>query len=368
MRIRSSNRTPYLSRKDQLRLGLFGALLAFVIIAMQQASRPETWYWLTGNPALQPESRSQDSPDSSGSGELDFSVNSEESPLSGNAVRVVENLPELEDDGELVIDPELLELVKDNSVGIRDSERDLYYFLLAKVRDTPVRKLEKAARDDVAFAVLMTESKRFIGQLITLKAELRRLQPYPAGRNDHGVEQLYEAWLKTDDAGDNPYRVVCSRIPDDIPTGMEIKPGTLVKITGYYFKRYGYPAQEHRLHVAPLILAPEIHWIRTRDAAPRKPQDAGIVPYVIGLAGVMGTGIAFMLWRFRRSDREFERQHLKRLTGAPQGAIESLDGIGTVDIHDTLRQLGEQDTGGNPFQTDVEKTDSEFDSDSEPHG
>lgn len=366
MRIRSSNRTPYLSRRDQVRLGIFAALLGFVVIAMQQASRPEMWYWLTGNPALRPDAKPEEEGQPPAEKKIDFNVNAEESSVDGNAVRVVEKLPDLEDDGELTIAPELLTVVKDNAVGIREAERDLYYFLLAKVRDAPLKSLEKAARDDVAFTVLMTESPKFIGELITLKAELRRLQPYPAGRNEHGVDQLYEAWLKTDDAGDNPYRVVCSRIPDGIPSGMEVKSGTIVKITGYYFKRYGYPAQEHRLHVAPLILAGEIQWIRTRDAAPRK-ADAGIVPYVLGLAGVMGTGIAYMLWRFRRSDREFERQHLKRLTGAPSGAIESLDGIGTVDVNDALRQLAEAD-GGNTFQTGGEETDSDPNTDTESPG
>lgn len=366
MRIRSSNRTPYLSRRDQARLGIFAALLGFVVIAMQQASRPETWYWLTGNPALRPDAQANETEDPAAESKIDFNVNAEEPAIEGNAVRVVEELPDLKDDGELTIEPELLALVKDNSVGIRDSERDLYYFLLAKVRDAPLKSLEQAARDDVAFTVLMTESSKFIGKLITLKAELRRLQPYPAGRNEHGVEQLYEAWLKTDDAGDNPYRVLCSRIPNDIPSGMEVKPDTIVRITGYYFKRYGYPAQEHRLHVAPLILAGEIQWIQSRDAAPRK-ADAGIVPYVLGLAGVMGTGIAYMLWRFRRSDREFERQHLKRLTGAPSGAIESLDGIDTVDVNDALRQLAEAD-GGNTFQTGGEETDSAPNADTESPG
>lgn len=361
MRIRSTNRTPYLSRRDQLRLGVFAALLGFVVIAMQQASRPQTWYWLTGVPELQDTARP--AAPLPRQRNVDFSVNAEEEPLSGNTVRVVGDLPDLELDGSgLAIDPALLALVKDNSVGIRDSERDLYYFLLAKVRDTPVETLEKSSRDDVAFAVLMNESSKFIGKLITIKAELRRLQPYPAGRNQHGVKQLYEAWLKTDDAGDNPYRVVCSRIPDGIPIGMEVEPGTVVRITGYYFKRYGYPAQEHRLHVAPLILAPDIHWIRSRDAGPRKPQDAGIVPFILGLAGIMGTGIAVMLWRFRASDREFERQHLKRLTAAPHGAIESLDGIGTVDVSDALRQLAEAEVDG-AVSANAGNDDREFESD-----
>ncbi|MDA1251073.1 MAG: hypothetical protein O2820_17800 [Planctomycetota bacterium] len=357
MRIRSTNRTPYLSRRDQLRLGIFAALMGFVVLAMQQASRPESWYWLTGVPGLQPESKVE-SPVKA-QPKVDFSVDAEEETLPKGVVRVVQNVPKPDlnsndpesgtqagpSETDLIIDPELLAQIKDNSVGIRDSERDLHYFMLAKARDTPLEMLEKSARDDVAFSVLMNESPKFIGQLLTIKGELRGLRPYGAGRNEHGVDHLYEAWIKTLDAGDNPYRVLCSRIPQGIPQGMEIEPGTVVKITGYYFKRYGYPAHDHRLHVAPLILAPEVYWFRQRPARDRNAEDGGIVPYILGLAAIVGSIIAILLWQFRKSDREFERQHLKRFTAAPQGAIESLDGLATVDVHDALRQLAEADSG-----------------------
>lgn len=372
MRIRSSNRTPYLSRRDQIRLGVFAALMGFVVIAMQQASRPESWYWLTGVPGLQEESTA-DTPSTS-QPKVDFSVDAEEETLPGDVVRVVRNVPKADEnsnasnrgaeaaEADLAIDPELLEQIKDNSVGIRDSERDLHYFMLAKVRDTPLETLEKSARDDVAFSVLMNESPRFIGQLLTVKGELRGLRPYGAGRNEHGVDQLYEAWIKTLDAGNNPYRILCSRIPEGIPQGMDIEPGTVVKITGFYFKRYGYPAHDHRLHVAPLILAPEVYWFRQRPARDRNAEDGGIVPYVLGLAVIIGAIVAVLLWQFRRSDREFERQHLKRLTAAPQGAIVSLDGVATVDVNDALRQLAEAD-GGATQQSLVENVDHETESD-----
>lgn len=375
MRIRSTNRTPYLSRRDQLRLGIFAALMGFVVLAMQQASRPESWYWLTGVPGLQDEPKAE--APSTGQPKVDFSVDADEETLPGDVVRVVRNVPKpdansnaadpgsevAEAETDLTIDPDLLAQIKDNSVGIRDSERDLHYFMLAKARDTPLATLEKSARADVAFAVLMNESPKFIGQLLTIKGELRRLQPYPTGRNEHGVDQLYEAWIKTLDAGDNPYRVLCSRIPKDIPQGMDIEPGTVVKITGFYFKRYGYPAHDHRLHVAPLILAPEVSWIRQRPVRDRNAEDGGIVPYILGLAAIVGSIIAILLWQFRKSDREFERQHLKRLTAAPPGAIESLDGLATVDVNDALRQLAEADAGVTPLPQS-ENVDRETEADS----
>jgi len=354
MRIRSSRRTPYLSRRDQFRLAVFAALLGFVVLAMQRAGDPASWYWLTGNPGLQ---EHRDHQESASHAKVDFSVDVEEELASGNSVRIIENTPAVAAGSktDLTISPERLALIQDNSVGIRDSERDLYYELLARVRDEPIAGLEQAARDDVAFPVLMNESSKYIGQLLTVEGELRRLQPYPFGQNEHGIDQLYEAWIKTLDAGDNPYRILCTRIPGEIPAGMHIEPGTLVKVTGYYFKRYGYPAQENRLHVAPLILAPEIHWFSSRQTSSAIPDDGGVVPYVLVLAGFMGAAIAILLWQFRRSDRQFEQQYLQRLTTPSQGAIESLNGLETVDVTDALRQLAEMETGKSP-PPDVEQT------------
>lgn len=285
-------------------------------------------------------------------------------------MRVVRNAPKPDENSDtsdpgteaaaadLSIDPELLGQIKDNSVGIRDSERDLHYFMLAKARDTPLETLENAARNDVAFAVLMSESPKFIGELLTIKGELHGLRAYGTGRNEYDVDQLYEAWIMTLDSGNSPYRVLCSRIPEGIPQGMDLERGTIVKITGFYFKRYGYPAHDHRLHVAPLILAPEVYWIRQRPARDRNAEDGGIVPYVLGLAVIIGSIIAVLLWQFRKSDREFERQHLKRLTAAPRGAIESLDGVATVDVNDALRQLAEADAAATQ-QPLVENVDHE---------
>ena len=344
MRIRSSRRTPYLSRRDQFRLAVFAALMGVVVLAIQRAGDPASWYCLTGHPRQQEHQAHKQTPSHS---KVDFSVDADEELTSDNTVRIVDNTPAGETilQAELSISPQRLTVIQDNSVGIRDSERDLYYELLARVRDAPTEKLELAARDDVAFPVLMNESSKYIGQLLTVEGELRRLQPYPFGQNEHGINQLYEAWLKTLDAGDNPYRILCTRIPAGIPEGMNIEPGTLVRVTGYYFKRYGYPAQENRLHVAPLILARDIHWFSSRKTSRSIPDDGGVVPYVLVLAGFMGTVITLLLWQFRRSDRQFERQHLERLTAPARGAIESLNGMETVDVADALRQLAEMETG-----------------------
>ena len=65
----------------------------------------------------------------------------------------------------------------------------------------------------------------------------------------------------------------------------------------------------------------------------------GIVPYVLGFAGFLGVTISILLFRFRSSDREFEKKHLRRLTAAPEGAIAAIIDLPTFELEDSLRQL-----------------------------
>jgi hypothetical protein len=135
----------------------------------------------------------------------------------------------------------------------------------------------------------------------------------------------------------NPFCIRMTSVPEGIPMGQDLGSGVIVKVTGYFLKRYGYPAQQDRLHVAPLILAKSVQWYEKRPSS--VPDDFGIVPYVLGFAGILGVIISILLYRFRSSDREFEKKHLRRLTAAPAGAIAAISDLPTFELEDSLRQL-----------------------------
>ena len=352
MRFQQTNRTPYLNRGDQRRLLILVGMIAIMVFAIEFAARPSSWYWLTGRPADAERNDIRNEAPPPSTEKIDFRPDMNESSLGPQVIRVVGGTTPADADRykpgsvaeespdavhELKLAPELIEQVKDNAVGIRESERDLYYYLLAKTRDVPAANLEQASRPSVAFAVLMNESKDLIGEIITVKGELRRLTAIPAGKNEFGIETIWEGWLFNADSGLNPYCIRMTSIPDGIPTGQELGSGVVVSVTGYFLKRYGYPAQGERLHVAPLVLAKSVRWFRTRPSS--VPDDLGVVPYVIGFAGILGITISILLFRFRSSDREFEKKHLRRLTAAPQGAIEAISDLPTFELEESLRQL-----------------------------
>ncbi|MDA1163851.1 MAG: hypothetical protein O3B13_12170 [Planctomycetota bacterium] len=388
MRFQQTNRTPYLNRQDQMRLMVLVGMIALIVFSIEFAARPSTWYWLTGRPPG--DAPATVSTPRKSNAKIDFRPDMTEQTLGPDVIRVVGGKTPADADRykpgrttdksegnssrpnaahELKLAPELIQQIKDNAVGIRESERELYYYLLAKCRDVPSKDLEKAARSGIAFAVLMTESKKLLGELVTVKGDLHRLTAIPTGRNEFGIETIWEGWLFNADAGDNPYCIRMTSIPDGIPTGQDLGSDIVVSVTGYFLKRYGYPAQQDRLHVAPLILAQTVRWHRRR--ASTMPTDLGIVPYVLSFAGILGVTISVLLYRFRSSDRDFEKKHLRRLTAAPEGAIEAISELPTIELEESLRQLS-LDHGSDAIEigdVDLESpgnTDDDDVTDSEP--
>jgi hypothetical protein len=364
MRFEKSNRTPYLGRRDQFRLAMMVVLIAFVVVSIEIASRDSTWYWLTGNPETGTAASGSTPQHSSAKPKIDFNPRMDDEPLPPGVIRVekeprrTDKSQRVELGNDLRLAPEQIAKIRDNAVGIRAAEREVYHDILARVRDTPLKVQQQAASHDVSFPVLMTESREFIGKLITVKGEIRGLRRILPGANDHGIEHLWEAWMFNNDSGMNPYIIRCTSIPQGIPTGMQLKSGTVVEVTGYYFKRFGYPTQDDRLHVAPMILARTLKWFKPRSV--QQPNDLGLIPYVLGFAAIIGTTIGVLLYRFRSSDRKFERELLRRLTEAPREAIAAIDQLPIIDVGDALRQMSEFDaatsTESQPANPDSESS------------
>ncbi len=335
--------------------------LTIVLVGMRFASKPSSWYWLTGAPKEQPAERRDKKPLNK---DIDFSVRVDENaPLRDDAFiakpnrqaatpseknRVGDRVNSKSGSGYNVeVDPEVFANVEDNTLNIRFREKDAYEFVLAKARDIPLSYLERAARNDIAFASLMTDSALYRGKLVTINGEVKILTSRKAPENPYGFETIYEVWLVNADSGTNPYRFVCTSLPKGIPQGDQIKSATdpvRVRATGYFFKRFGY-ASQHGLHTAPLLIGKRLKWFPPRKS--KKP-GLGLAPYALLFVSVVGVSLTVVLWRLWVSDRRFEKNHLKRLTAAPKEAITALDGVETTDINDMFRQLAQEPLDSEP--------------------
>jgi len=341
-------------------LGMLG-LLVLILFSMKFAAKPSTWYWLTGRPPAK-SGTEQLSADPAIKEEV-FRVRIDENgQLTPGAFRAVENDPSpkqiqpadastqkpisADEMSELLsVTPEELSVIKDNTFGILQGEAKLYYELLARADKIPSSYIERAGIDDVSFAVLMNDSDVFRGSLITIEGDLRRLTFMPIDENSPLNKPLSEAWVFTADSGNNPYRVVCLETPPGIPTGESLSDEIRVRVTGYFFKRYGYAAQHGDMHTAPLLLAKRFKWLRSQPVQSESP---GGTQFVLTFLVVFGLVLGFTLWRFTASDKRFHHDHLKRLTTAPQEAIDALQNVETTDIQEFLNEMSGKETPPEP--------------------
>jgi hypothetical protein len=200
------------------------------------------------------------------------------------------------------VDPSKLSAINDNTFGISATEKAAYDELLEKVRRTPLQDLERTARTDFAFAVLMLEAERFRGELLTVEGMVRRCQPIAATSTETASQ---EAWLFTADSGVNPYRVVFLDGPPGLPFGDDLQPPIRVRATGYFFKRYSYATADD-FHTAPLLLAKTLVVLQQSVLGTQRttPRSRSLTLLAVGiLAAFLTVGVLVQFLGRRRSPR-----------------------------------------------------------------
>ena len=175
------------------------------------------------------------------------------------------------------IHPDLMSSVKDNTIGVRYEEREAYLRVLRLASEVPLHRQEQFAADlreerrtinpvynrrkpgdFPPFVDLFTHPEPYRGRPVTLRGTLRKLTAFDVGKNRFDLERVYEGWVYTDDSQGNPAVVVFTSKDDRLPIRGDLQEE--VRFTGYYFKMYGYDAQDVA-RKAPLIIAGEIEWI-----------------------------------------------------------------------------------------------------------
>lgn len=188
------------------------------------------------------------------------------------------NAQQTEPDPRTLYDSSILDPVRDKTVGIRPEESEAYYQLLyTAAHEDAQGAIERARRfwedrkavhaefSDIEhphLADLFKNPEAYRGQVITQTGYVRRIVSYDAGENDFGIEKLYEAWIYPESGQSNPIVVVFTVPPSGamrVGEGLDYHVG----LTGYFFKLYGYQAQD-TTRLAPLILAGALEPLPTR--------------------------------------------------------------------------------------------------------
>lgn len=331
---RSTNRrqwpSTWLTRRERFRLVSLVVLLVLVLVAIRWASRPSSWYWLTGPGdgasrlvEPQPSTRSEPpAPDSSQAtlklarrpgeerpdrrGSKSGRPDSASKPEPSKAARGAERLNEPAETRDLA---SLLALVRDDTLGVRHAEQPAYEALLARLRHAAPSRRKGDAVERPDYTVLMLEPHRFRGRLVRLDGQLRRLLSFRSNAESVAGGRLWEAWVFVDGDADQPCRVVCLAPPEGVPESLDVRPPVPVRVTGLFFKRFAYPTAGGQLASAPLVLTDRLTVVRRRSM-----YDEGRVAWWLGglLIGV-GVLAVWAVWVTRRSERRFRQAVLRRL-------------------------------------------------------
>ena len=195
-------------------------------------------------------------------------------------------------------------IVKDDTLGVRPAEGALYEAVLDETRaEDPAalaaeaKRFQQRRREALnlpegrpfpVFPDLFKHPDAYRGRAVTLIGQARKIVEYPAGPTAADPDEpRVELWIYTDDAQTNPAVVVAAAAPG-LPRGDDLREP--VKVTGRFFKRYGYNARDDLTRTAPLILAATAEPVEIVEPPPA-------TPFVLGLtAAVAVVGLSAGLW------------------------------------------------------------------------
>jgi len=206
-----------------------------------------------------------------------------------------------------------LELVQDDTV-FRPAERDIWFHLVAQLQEMPNDQLGVRAPEDALYLQMFKQSDDYRGRLVRIRGVAKLGYRIDAPENYLGVDGYNVLVIHPEGGPDSPIIVYSLGLPEGFPElkhrdkdGGTTKLHEDVVITGYYFKRWAYPAPAGT-YTAPLIIARAPEW-KPRpplaEAMGRKQWTPMQVVAIVASAA-LGAGLVFLfiIWRIRRDTRE----------------------------------------------------------------
>jgi len=204
--------------------------------------------------------------------------------------------------------------IEDDTV-FRPAERDILFHLQAEVRDAEPQELKERSLGQVTYLQLFKQPKEYRGRYVSVKGTVRLAYRVQAPPNHLGIKEHFVYWIYPDGGPSSPIVVYALEAPAGFPAIADrdldrrtTKLREEIEVTGVFFKRWAYPAQEGATYTAPLLLARVPAWQpNTLDLTAGR---AGLSRLELGVAVIaallMAACITAVLWyrthRPRRAD------------------------------------------------------------------
>jgi hypothetical protein len=213
-------------------------------------------------------------------------------------------------------------------------EIDVYNDAVLNAHEYSSAAFAHSARQDVTYAHLWNEPKKYRGEVVHVEGRLKRVRRYDPSLmlRQAGVRDLYEGWIFADADGANPMCIVFTDLPEGIRVAEDMD--LRVAFDGYFFKKYRYKAVDsgpHQAREAPLLVGHAPVLLRGAVASDSTPNWATSLLVVLFGLVVLTLVLAFGLyWWFQRSDSQV-RNRIKDATQkdfvAPTEPINPVDPV-----------------------------------------
>ncbi len=162
------------------------------------------------------------------------------------------------------LDTVFLAEVRDNTV-FRAAETDAWFRLFERLASNDVGDPSRMGAPLVSFGQLFKQPDVYRGRLVTVQGAARRAEFMEAPANIYGIANYFRLWLQPS-GSNSPIVIYSLEIPEHFPAaGIAGAPGSIVdmdepvEITGFFFKRWPYPAQDGT-RLAPVLLSRTVSW------------------------------------------------------------------------------------------------------------
>jgi len=229
--------------------------------------------------------------------------------------------------GGLGVDYGLFDTVVDGQKLVA-GDTEAFYAVLAAAGRTTQEGIEAAAGPSGDIVPLIDPGqdwfRRHRGDAVTIEGVARRATRIsvddPQRRAELGADHYWELFvfvptplIKVNDRLQEDFPVVCCvrTLPDGMPSGQQI--GERVRVSGFAFKRYGYPLPDVRISSSQgdqeqkdqrqetaLLIGRQPHWLPAAKAT-REIDALGWV--FLAIAGLVGAALAATAWLFARDSR-----------------------------------------------------------------
>ncbi len=254
---------------------------------------------------------------------------------------------------EVVLPDELLEPIRKaglKTMGIRADERDPYFAIIQKAKETEMKLLDKASRDfrdkrrelpknaawkskppEVfpSWVDLYQNPEEYHGKLLTIHGHIRKLIEVPQDKNPYGIENVYEAWLYDLNSQGHPTVILSTSIDPRLKTGTEVEIDHCFA-TGYFFKNMGYHAQDASRY-APVLIARKLEYLPSEEAGTLFRLGRNTQLQIL-LVGVIAVILGRHFWKLRKltQSENLERAAVREIVDQNRAApsFKSLDDDG----------------------------------------